>query len=288
MEKLIPIWSDQERCAESYLVYWNVSRNGEAFQNWINSYFPATIMKEIQVEKEMELTVLGVGSGPGQTECLVLQQLLKQWPKIRDTVVEPDLSYINKYQDLAALKPELIDKVSFEWRQQTLQQFRQETQDQPMKKYHFIMLFHVLYYYQDLADVLKYLMSILEDGGMILAMMESDDSCIPQIQRKLAQFKNNIYPLSTRDVEKALTKLQIQFVKHHIQLKMDATSCFDGKSKEGELLLEFLTKSAFFKETASKSLYCDVIEYLKSIALPESEDGKIWIRCDSDAIVITK
>ncbi|XP_071956393.1 histamine N-methyltransferase A-like [Antedon mediterranea] len=287
--ELIPLQSDQERYAESFLVYWNLSRNVEAFQNWINSYFPEKIMKEIKVEKEKELMVLGVGSGPGQTECLVLQHLLKQWPKIRDTVVEPDLSYINKYQDLAAKKTELIDGVSFDWRQQTLQQFRQETQDQPMKKYHFIMLFHVLYSFQDLADILKYLMSILDDGGMILAMMESDDdSCIPQIQRKLAQFKKNVYPLSTRDVEKALTKLQIQFVKHHMQVKMDATSCFDDESKEGELLLEFLTKSAFFKETASKSLYCDVIEYLKSIALPESEDGKIWIRCDSDAIVITK
>ncbi|XP_071956960.1 histamine N-methyltransferase A-like [Antedon mediterranea] len=287
METLRPLQSDQERYAESFLVYWNLSRNVEAFQNWINSYFPEKIMKEIKVEKEKELMVLGVGSGPGQTECLVLKELLKQWPKIRDTVVEPDLSYINKYQDLASKKTELIDGVSFEWRQQTLQQFRQETQDQPLKKYHFIMLFHVLYFFEieDIADIIQYLKSILQDGGMILTLIECDDDCVAQTTEKFPQFKKNP---STQDVEKALAKLQIQFVKHRITLSLDGTSCFVGETKQGELLMNFLTQTAFFKETASNSLYSDVIKHLRSIVLSESEDGKSLLRCDCDAIVITK
>ncbi|XP_071956959.1 histamine N-methyltransferase B-like [Antedon mediterranea] len=114
----------------------------------------------------------------------------------------------------------------------------------------------------DLADVLKY-MSILEDGCMILAMIESDDNCIPQTQGKMAQFKNKVYPEISGDVKKAFTQLQIQFVKHRLQINLNVTGCFDGESKEGDLLLDFITQSAFFKETASKSLYSDIIAYLK-------------------------
>ncbi|XP_071956961.1 histamine N-methyltransferase A-like [Antedon mediterranea] len=283
-----PLISNEKRYAESLDVYWKKSRIVEVLERWINSYFSETIMKEIKVEKEKELMVLGIGSGPGQIEYHVLKQVLKQWPKITDTVVEPNLSHINKYKDLAAKKARALDGVSFDWRQHTLQQFRLKTQDQPLKKFHFIMLFHVLYFFEDLAEDLNYLKSILEDGGMIIAMMECDDSCVPLITEQFPQFKKNVYVVSTRDVEKELVKLQIQFVKHRIQMNLNVTDCLDGESKEEELLVDFITQSPFFKETASKSLYSDIIEYLKSIVLPKSEDGKSFIKCDCDAIVITK
>ncbi|XP_071942841.1 histamine N-methyltransferase A-like [Antedon mediterranea] len=288
MDNLTRLSNNPRRYAESFDVYWKLCRNVGAFEHWINSYFPEKIMKEINLERGNKLMALGIGSGPGQTEIKFLKQLLREWPEITDTVVEPDLSYINKYKDLAVKKTELIDGVSFEWRQQTLQQFRQENQNQPVKKYHFIMAIHALYFFEDLPDVLKYLISILEDGGMILAMISCDDSCTSQCYEQMPQFKKNAYAISTRDVEKALEKLQIQYVKHRIQVNMDATSCFDGESKEGELLLDFLTRSAFFKKNASESLYSDMIKHLRSIVLPESKDGKSLLRCDCDAIVITK
>ncbi|XP_071941030.1 histamine N-methyltransferase A-like [Antedon mediterranea] len=342
---LTPLISNHKRYAESYLVYCKLNRSVEMIERWINSYFPEKIMKDIKVDKEKELMVLGIGSGSGyyiiiyvmtfvlsnmcfhdslsdrwpdgqslsltfecflsvkisflsvqfplllssgQVECQVLRQLLKQWPKITDTVVEPNRSHINAYQDLAANESESLNGVSFEWRQLNLQKFRQENHDQPLKKYHFIMLFHVMYYFENLAEDLKYLKSILEDGGMILAIMESDDGSVTRSIEQFPQFKKNVSAVSTKDVEKALAKVKIQFVKHRIQINLDASGFLDGESKEGDLLVDFITQTAFFRETASDSLYNDIIEYLKRIVLPECDNGKSQLRCDCEVIVITK
>ncbi|XP_071941031.1 histamine N-methyltransferase B-like [Antedon mediterranea] len=291
MEKspLKPLISFNQRYEECYGTYCKLTNNVVVQEEWIKLYFPDKIIKEIKLEDDKELDVLGIGSGAGKDEINVLKQLLKRWPRVKDTVVEPHLSHINKYKDLVATEAKSLDGVSFEWRQQTVQQFIRDTKDQPLKKYHFIMLFHVMYFIEDLEDVLRNLKGILDDGGIILGMLECDDSCMAMTIRTFPQLKNSVQAASTKEIENAFKSNQLNYVKHRIHINLDATGCLDDESNEGELLIESLTQTAYLKKNVPKSLYSKIIEYLKSIILPNnSGDGKTLLRGDCDAIIITK
>ena len=97
--------------------------------------------------------------------------LLKKCPIITNRVVEPDEDQIIKYKALVQTKGHELLGVKFDWRQQTLEQYRDT--DGVGTKFHFISAIHSLYHVEDVDSSLMYLYDLLEPGGIMISILLS-------------------------------------------------------------------------------------------------------------------
>ncbi|XP_033117911.1 histamine N-methyltransferase B-like isoform X2 [Anneissia japonica] len=286
--KIATLMSDHERYVTTFAEYSKRCRKYEVLDKWISLSFPEKIVNAIDVKEAEEFKMLGVGSGTGQVETSALKQLLTKWPMINHTVVEPNSELIAQFKDLATREGNGLHGVSFNWHNLTVEQFRHETSDQS-KKYNLIMAVQILYYVDNVEEVLKYLTSLLEDGGILFVIMVAENSCFSRIAQKFPQLESEIqHAISSRHIEQMLTANQNEFKTYEIETKIDSTGCLDGDSEQGDHLIDFITQVAYLKKQASESLYNEIIEFIKSdnVSLPKTDDGRSWIRCNYDAIFV--
>ena len=103
-----------------------------------------------------------------------LTALLKNYPIITNRVVEPDEDQITKYKALVQTKGHELQGVKFDWRQQTLEQYRDT--DGVGTKFHFISTIHSMYHVEDVDSSLMYLYDLLEPGGKLLVIILSGNN----------------------------------------------------------------------------------------------------------------
>ena len=87
-------------------------------------------------------------------DCKMLTKLLQRYPRINNRVVEPAEDQIVQYKALAQSRAHELRGVSFDWRQQTIQQY-EEAGD--ATKFNFISAIHSIYYVDDVDSSLMYL-----------------------------------------------------------------------------------------------------------------------------------
>ena len=90
-----------------------------------------------KVNIDEPLRVLGIGSGSGENDVLILQTMAelllshkKKRPTIQNVIVEPSSFLLNQFKMKASSLPssfKSVTDVSFEWQQKTFSKFNQET-----------------------------------------------------------------------------------------------------------------------------------------------------------------
>ncbi|KAJ8028149.1 hypothetical protein HOLleu_30303 [Holothuria leucospilota] len=103
----------------------------------------------------------------GKLEVKMLIQLMKVFPAIEWTVVEPSAERINSYKEFVKEQNDALSGVIFDWRQITFQEFCKSNVD-GSKKFHFVCAVHSLYFMtrQDLDNYMNTLFEWTE--GRIL------------------------------------------------------------------------------------------------------------------------
>ena len=104
----------------------------------------------------------------------MLAMLLQKYPRITNCVVEPAVDQIVQYKALVQSKGRELQGVNFDWRQQTMDQYREADSDGA--KFHFINAVHSMYYVEDLDSSLTYMYDLLEPGGKLLIITISGKS----------------------------------------------------------------------------------------------------------------
>ena len=104
----------------------------------------------------------------------MLTKLMQRYPRINNCVVEPAEDQIVQYKALAQSRAHELQGVSFDWRQQTTDQF---TEAGDATKFHFISAIHSIYYVDDVDSSLMYLYDRLEPGGTMLVITVSGILC---------------------------------------------------------------------------------------------------------------
>ncbi len=107
----------------------------------------------------------------GELESEMLPMLLRGYPRINNRVLEPAEDQMMKYKAMAQSKRHELQGVKFDWRQQTLEQYRDTDGDGT--KFHFISSIDSLYYVGDLDSSLMYLYDLLEPGGKLIVVITS-------------------------------------------------------------------------------------------------------------------
>ena len=108
----------------------------------------------------------------GWYETELLKQMSREFGHLTVVAVEPTDKAKDMNQALTTTK-ELKD-VQFSWAKEKLDDFRSGPRGG--QKHHVISIIHTLYYMSDLEDSLNYLLSAVEEGGILIVCLVSGKS----------------------------------------------------------------------------------------------------------------
>eukprot|EP00058_Branchiostoma_floridae_P007112 XP_002592600.1 hypothetical protein BRAFLDRAFT_68923 [Branchiostoma floridae] len=231
------------------------------------------------------LRVLGIGSGSGVIDCVILKKLLQRLTSVYNRVIEPSVDMIERYKALVREDTSLA-AVKFDWRQQTAEEYFQTKDD---TKFNLIHAIRVLYNVEDHDATLRNMWEQLADGGYMIVAMQSDRSVKGKLWYKLWEEFGQGDRLKTElrtsgDVRQWLDTRNISYVTSVNEMDTNVTECFKEHSEEGNLLLDFLTKTAYLAEEPEiKSMALEYIRRNSSVV-----DDKILFQSNIEIIIASK
>ncbi|XP_033626769.1 histamine N-methyltransferase-like [Asterias rubens] len=286
--KLLHLFDDQKHYLKSFQTFNSYSAKYAMQETWTNTVLLDNIVPHLpNLDRDKQLRVFGIGSGSGEVDYPFLTALLKKYPIITNRVVEPAEDQIIKYKALVQSKGHELQGVKFDWRQQTLEQYRDT--DGVGTKFHFISTIHSMYHVEDVDSSLMYLYDLLEPGGKLLVIILSDQSGFSNFLNRLpGLLKQSLRYISSAHIRRPFEARDIPCVQIHRNSEVDITECFNETSEDGELFRDFLVQLKGFRKTATPSQYKEAMEYLASSECTKKDGRKIVMNNDRDAVIVTK
>ncbi|XP_072179835.1 histamine N-methyltransferase-like [Diadema setosum] len=251
--------TDLAHYSKTYDVFVEKSGKYASDRKWAEENFSAAVVHKLGENRPSDHTLrsLGVGSGSGNYDILILRMLSQRFPRFNHVVVEPTRDFLEQFQSAAAKESSsgawsALGAADFEWHNETLQEYMAKKSGQSAKgspqQFDFISAVHSLYYVEDLRLALQFLYDSLAPGGIFLVTFKGDTSkCSIHGFRKEDHY-------NAADAKQILSELDIPYTISEQRIILDITSIFDQGSAEGNLLLDFLTHFCHFRETASKEM----------------------------------
>ncbi|XP_071949937.1 histamine N-methyltransferase B-like [Antedon mediterranea] len=269
------ISEDSEYYAKSFKI---IKPQLTRIQADLDKIFEKTIPKKVIV-RERGLKVLGIGSGSGELELKHTLQLLRTFPQISLTSIEPVPDHLDEYKQLVAKEADTLKSVTYDWRQQTLDQYRHEVG--ASKKYDVIVSINSVYYFDDVEDSMIYLRDILEDDGILIIVLVSENGMTYRLWDRFphlydASHFHRICSLHLLDV---LQKCNIKYDSERIRSDVDLTECFIEGSEDGQYLLDFVSHVIDLRGSTSPECYSEFVSFLKESTRKDSteENGVRWV-----------
>lgn len=294
---------------DPYLTSWNLylkkseyTKTMTDFVEEVASHVMTKIAKDLRfsdlLKSSLVFRVLGVGSGKGKTDLKILTAIATMLgssqtkrPAIHSVIVEPNTDMLEEFKTSVLPLPQpLADlaEISFEWHEMTLQKF--------IESFPKIESFHMIHfvaslYYMDAETVLKTCYQKLANGGAMFCTVVPEESFFPKISRKLHTkvdlgAAQKLYTeVDLADIAKRNNWKYETLRKAHYPC--DISCCFDESSKEGSVLLDFLTHQRDFRATADKKFYKEVMDFLNKESSTD-DNGRKLIEPEMTAVVIYK
>ncbi|NXX83172.1 HNMT methyltransferase, partial [Urocolius indicus] len=227
----------------------------------------------------------------GEMDLLILSKVQARYPgvTINNDVIEPSSPQIFKYKERVA-ETSNLENIKFTWHEETAYEYESRTNaEKKPKKWAFIHMIQMLYYVKDIPATIRYFHSLLEAGGKLLIIVLSGTSGWEVLWKKHA----SSFPLedfctfvTSADITRILDSAGLKYQLHELPSYIDITSCFVEGNKDGELLLDFLTQTYDFSNTAPPELKRQVIEELRKPECSEKRDGKVLFNNNLSVIVV--
>ncbi|XP_070574929.1 histamine N-methyltransferase-like [Ptychodera flava] len=241
--------------------------------------------------KRDSLRILAVGAGDGSSDVPIIDILHGNKCHINYSVVEPVIAEVEKFKSLVASKQEQGQwtRVSFEFHQTTIENYLEESQAKvAVDNFDIIHAIHSAYTISDQGGVFVSLYGRLHTGGMLLNTMVAGP------MEKLLAKVNEIHQESHQCVGSATLRKIIQRRLPDVEINtfykesaLLADECFKEESREGNMMLDFLTYTLDFRISVSKSVVSDFMAFLREGCCYEKE-GNIYLHMGEEDIVIFK
>ncbi|XP_070560327.1 histamine N-methyltransferase-like [Ptychodera flava] len=283
---------DPEHYTRSFEIFAEMSSKYQVLSNWCDSVFPDIVCGKLELVNAKfgsTFRMLGVGSGSGETDLMMILHLLKLFPSIHNIVVEPTADLAEKYRGLVQAKQHLIEGVETEWREQTLEGFQNSVGSSVF--YHFISAIHSLYFTDDLRARLCYLYDLLEEGGVLLIVIIAEDTGHVRVCKKFQHLESDYLMFPDADhVRKAYDEMGVKYQCVRQRSRVLVTECLRADSEAGSLLLDFLLQVSHFRKTAPPKLQKEVLDYIESAVCCDSRDEneEMLLSNDWEAIIVQK
>ena len=217
-----------------------------------------------RLHDSQQLNILSVGSGNGEKDLLVLkvirESLRSTELKLFNRAIEPNTYFCDLYNEAIAnmQTPSDDQATKFEICEQSFQQYSQHTEKEPVK-FDVVHFIHSIYYV-DMEEALCHCFEKeLGENGVFICIVSGGD-LVHLILGKQPKVWHGQEDGASQNLEMARQLVGIaksKGWKHEAYIKeysIDVTEVFDPKSTEGNLLLDFLTHTVNFRETAEKQL----------------------------------
>ncbi|XP_071944598.1 histamine N-methyltransferase-like [Antedon mediterranea] len=279
--------SSTENFASSFMEFRRMSDQNDKMKSWLKEKLDECIEGDSLTGKE-ECRILGVGSGVGEIDCFICENLQKKQKNIFVRVLEPNAVEMNHF-NANVCSNKCLDVVKFYWRQVDALDYFKETRD---KRFHIIHLFHVLYYFKgNEMNVIQQCFNQLEVGGRLLIIQASASNGLLSIRKAFAKElcsleDDKFNRVSGEDLLFIINRLRYKYHSDNIRSSLDVSQCLaDPKSKTGSLLWDFLTGVDKFVETSPNL----VLQIRNMLTLERPVIGdKTCIPMDSIGISIQK
>ncbi|KAI4875461.1 hypothetical protein NFI96_011984 [Prochilodus magdalenae] len=260
--------------------------------------------------------VLGVGSGGGEMDVYLISNLQAALPSIPISVdvVEPSTDLTQSFKvpysfsvntDLyvrhSITNPRLwsmpvalvartssLQGVPFSWNIVTCAEYEQQVKTKEDTKFDLIHMIQMLYYVDDPAATLKFFHSILKDNGKLLIIHEAANSGFEVLwktfKKELCTNTLSDY-MSAGDIKVHLDALGLRYEELVASNTLDITECFTEGSRDGEMLLDFMTDRENFRTSFSDEVRSGMLELLRN-ECSTTIDGRVLFNCSLSALLV--
>uniref|UniRef100_A0ABM5F3S3 Carnosine N-methyltransferase 2 isoform X1 n=2 Tax=Pogona vitticeps TaxID=103695 RepID=A0ABM5F3S3_9SAUR len=237
------------------------------------------------------ISVLGVGSGTGEQDLKMIKIIQAQHPGIfiKNEVIEPNPQHILAYKGAVRNSSDLKN-VSFTWHQLTSMEYEKQAKEQNMqKKYDFIHLIQMLYRVEDITSTIRFFHHCLDSYAKLLIIILSGRSGWASLWKK---YRHCLPPtdsghyITADDIKATLEGLGLTYQVYEFPSAWDITECFTDGDAVGGHMLDFLTGTKDFMNTAPDGLKQSLWQALSQPECSTKKDGRILFRNDLTMIVV--
>uniref|UniRef100_A0A8D0GVJ0 Histamine N-methyltransferase n=1 Tax=Sphenodon punctatus TaxID=8508 RepID=A0A8D0GVJ0_SPHPU len=281
--------SDHSRYVESFRLFLQNSTEHQCMLEFIEKKLPGLI-SSIGKGKSA-INILSVGGGAGEIDLQIVSKVRAKYPRvaINNDVIEPSTEQILGYKERVA-KASNLENIKFTWHKETSSEFESRMNtEKEFKRWDFIHMIQMLYYVKDISATIKYFHSLLEANAKLLIILVSETSGWDRLWKKYGPrlpINDLCLYVSSADINEILDKAGLKYQAYDLPSKMDITDCFIEGSKDGEFLLDFLTETCDFTNTAPLDLKAKIMEELRKPECSEKKDGKYWFNNNLSVIVV--
>ncbi|KAM9380507.1 histamine N-methyltransferase-like [Phaethornis superciliosus] len=281
--------TDPARYLQTFHLFLENSTEHQCMWELVERHLPAVIAS---IGKgKSTINILSVGGGAGEMDLQILSKVQAIYPgvTINNEVIEPNAGQIIKYRERVA-ETSNLENVKFTWHEETAYEYESRmSAEKKSKKWDLIHMIQMLYYVKDILATIRYFHSLLEAEAKLIIIHSSGTSGWETLWKKYS----SSFPLdslcvyiSSADIIRILDSAGLKYQLHELTSHLDISSCFIEGSKDGELLLDFLTATCEFSKTAPPELKHRVIEELRKPGCSEERDGKVLFNNNLSLIVI--
>ena len=239
-----------------------------------------------RLHDSQQLSILSVGSAHGEKDLLVLKVIRESLRsndkgtelKIFNRAIEPNTFFCDLYNEAIAnmQTPSDDQATKFEICEQSFEEYSQHTEKETVK-FDLVHFIHSIYYV-DMEEALCHCFEkeLGEDG--VFVCIVSGRGLMNLVLEKQPMNGYGQKDGAVENVEKAGQLVEFaksKGWKHEVYIKeyfIDVSEVFDPKSTEGNLLLDFLTHTVNFRETAEKQLVEETLAVIRDHTV--LKDGK--------------
>jgi len=302
---LEPLWESHEMYQKSFqALIGNSTARRPAMLNFTQDGIRQAMLKIIDnVNIDEPLKVLGIGSGSGESDLLILQTTAefivsqkKKPPTINNVIVEPSSLLLNQFKMKASSLPlslESAANVSFHWQQKTFSGFNQETTIEK-NSFDFIHFVHSLYYLDMEGALRTCFEQWLKAGhGVMVGYVQTEDSYFAKVSKsfkgKLSCGSDAMSFYTNQEVAAIAEKNAWRYsmpVKEEFHINV--TACLrEPTPPEADLRIDFLTQQQKFRANAEQELFKSWIEMIGSLAFAD-DSGEKFVKVEAAAAIIHK
>ena len=237
-------------------------------------------------QQRWSFNILSIGSGTGEIDMEIMNIIEKELQrsdqgrpmKIFNRAIEPNEYSCSLYKAAIENLPSPLNSecTEFEICQQTFQEYKESQQRQEdAVKFDMVHFIHSIYYVDIEQTLMHCFEKELSEQGVLVCLISGLDLIYWVTLRQNSQWHGREDSQKYETAEEIINIAKSNGWKHEIysqEYAIDVTDVFDEKSTEGNLLLDFLTHTVNFRETADKQLVEKTLALIKE--LTTVKDGK--------------
>jgi histamine N-methyltransferase len=278
----------QEQFAKSFKIFREIAGN---FPNTIEmlKFHLQAMMPKLRLpgsQRDHQFNVLSVGSGSGEMDIEILKIIKEEMQKsgdcenmkIYNRAIEPNGHLLDLYKAAIRNLPSFLkgeeqglggdrggEVVTFELSKITIEEFMEKSDDNI--KFDVIHFVHSIYYVNVEQSLVYCFEKILRENGLVI-IVANDSPFRNTVLSKLDEEWHdprdiNANKVTPVDILHMAEKYKWKYEDYTQESIIDVSEIFDEHSKDGNMLLDFLTRRVNFRFAKDKSMVQETLELIR-------------------------